>query len=581
MAKVTSGSFKTTSKNNRHLVFSWTCSQNIEKNETTINWSLDCAGTATNYNKSAPFYVEIDGEQVYKSDTRIQLYVGTHVASGSKTLTHNADGSRSFSAKVKAAIYDASYNVSGSGSWDLKDIPRGATITSAPNFTDEDEPTIKFTNYLGNSVDSVSVCISLDGYYSNIPYRAVGKTDTSYTFKFTDAERATIYQHLKDVNSKTVYFYILTVIDGVEYRNRLGKTLTIVNAEPEITDFEVKDIGEASTALTGDGNTMINGFNYISAKATPVLKKGAEIVDSYIKNTHYNVIEGLEGVFENVGVETFEAWFVDSRGNEVSKTVKLNYIDYIPLTCNIDAEIRLSETNTEEAEIEYHITGNYFNGSFGAVNNTLSITVTFEGDGGGTSATIIDIPADAFDGNTYDITYVEEGLSYKETWIVNAIANDEISYGVIGVSKSLTALPVFDWSKDDFNFNVPVTFSAGIDLPQTLLHTDGGRYLHASQALELTDDKVLSKQTLGYYLVWYKYSGGSLLANDINYTFIPKYLVNAANGKIVLPLVKEDGTSGAKTLIVSESENKTTLQGTETNDDAPNNNWVIRYVIGI
>lgn len=139
---------------------------------------------------------------------------------------------------------------------------------------------------------------------------------------------------------------------------------------------------------------------------------------------------------------------------------------------------------------------------------------------------------------------------------------------------------MFDWSNEDFNFNVPVTFSAGIELPQTLLYTSGGIYLHGTQSVTLAEEKALSKQSIGYILVWYKYSGG-LLASDINYTLIPKYLVNAANGKITMPLVKEDGTSGAKTITVSESEGTTTLDGSATNDDAPNNNWVLRYIIGI
>ena len=590
MAKVTSGSFNTGTKNSRYLTFSWTCTQDTAKNETTINWTLKCNGTATNYNKSAPFYVEIDGEQVYYSTERIQLYVGTVVTTGTKTLTHNADGSRSFSAKVKAAIYDASYNVSGSGSWELKDIPRGAVITKVPTtFTDEDSPTVEFTNYLGNSVDSISICLSLDNYYSTIPYRAIGKTDKSYTFNFTDAEKAKIYEYTKNTNSLSVSFYILTVIDGEEYRSKMYSTLKIVNAEPEISSFEVKDIGAASTALTGNGNTMISGFNYITAKATPVLKKGAEIVDSYIKNTHYNVIEGLEGVFENVGVETFEAVLIDSRGYEVSKKVTLNYIDYIPLTCNVDAEIHLSETNTEKAEVECRVSGNYFNGSFGAVNNTLSIKIECNGSDGGYAEDIVELTSENFDGNTYEATIPMDNLSYKESWVAKVIVTDYITKAT-KESKTLTALPVFDWSKDDFNFNVPVTFSAGIDLPQKLLHTDGGRYMHETQSVVLSGEKALSKQTNGYLLVWYDYSTATMLAKNINYTFIPKYMLIAANAKITMPLISEDGaTVGAKTVSVSETNGATTIQGDTINDlketdskiKVYNWHWVLRYIIGV
>ena len=42
MAKVTSGSFNTGSKNSRYLTFSWSCTQDTSKNQSTINWELKC-----------------------------------------------------------------------------------------------------------------------------------------------------------------------------------------------------------------------------------------------------------------------------------------------------------------------------------------------------------------------------------------------------------------------------------------------------------------------------------------------------------------------------------------------------------
>lgn len=580
MAKVLSGSFDTKPIiNSRYLTFSWTATQDYEKNETTISWVLKCNGTATTYNKAAPFSVVIDGEEVYYDDKRIQLFVGDVVASDTKTLSHNSDGSKSFSASVKAAIYAFENNVSGSGSWDLADIPRGAVMTKVPTtFTDEDSPTIEFTNYLGNSVDSVSVCLSLDNYYSTIPYRAVGKTDKSYTFNFTDAEKAKIYEYTKNTNSLKVSFYILTVINGEEYRSKLFSTLKVINAKPVIDSFTVEET--STTDLTGSASKMIVEHNYITASAAYTLQKGAELDYIEIMNHKGEIFADSSAEFVDAISPIFEVYVRDSRGNEAYETVELEAINYIPLTCNIDAEIKLSETNTENAEVESRIYGNYFNSSFGAENNILSIKLEYNGSDGGYYEDIITLTSEDFDGNSYDKTIEKDSLSYKETWVVKAIAMDYITTAS-KESKQLTALPVFDWSKEDFNFNVPVSFSAGIDLPQTLLHTNKGIYLHGTQTVALDGDNALSKQTLGYYMVWYEYSGGSLLANNINYTFIPKYILDAANSKITMVLVKENGTCGAKTVSVSESSGTTTITGNAANDDAPNNGWVLRYVIGV
>ena len=133
MAKVTSGSFNTSKYTDpdgdyKYLTFSWTATQSVEKNESTINWTLKGVGNS-GYLMSGPFTVIIDGATVYSSSTRIELRNGTLVASGSKKLSHSDAGAKSFSASVSAAIYTYAVSSTGSGSWDLKDIPRASEPT--------------------------------------------------------------------------------------------------------------------------------------------------------------------------------------------------------------------------------------------------------------------------------------------------------------------------------------------------------------------------------------------------------------------------------------------------------------------
>ena len=180
-----SGSFRTkgwysdSKKDYVYLLFEWSIkSQSIANNSTVISWSLKGDRAASGYIKAAPFKVVIDGDTVYSSSARIELYDGTLVASGTKTLSHKNDGSRSFSASAQGALYSSSINSTGSGSWSLTAIPRQATITSAPNFNDEQSPVLKYSNPAGNAVTSLQACISLDGSASDIAYRDISKTGT-------------------------------------------------------------------------------------------------------------------------------------------------------------------------------------------------------------------------------------------------------------------------------------------------------------------------------------------------------------------------------------------------------------------
>jgi hypothetical protein len=125
-----SGSFNTSAYGDRYLTLSWTAEQSIANNSTTINWTLTGGGGSdTRWYYSGNFKVIIDGEQVYYSANRIQLFKGTVVASGQKVIYHNSDGTRHFTASAEAGIYTVAVNCSGSGSWTLDTIARATTPT--------------------------------------------------------------------------------------------------------------------------------------------------------------------------------------------------------------------------------------------------------------------------------------------------------------------------------------------------------------------------------------------------------------------------------------------------------------------
>lgn len=253
-----SGSFTTTACEGRSLTFNWSVkSQSVANNQTTITWNLVGSGSYTaGWVTCGNFKVTIDGKQVYYSTTRLNVYSGTVVASGTYTFTHNSSGAKSFTAYAEAGIYYVAVNCSGSGSWSLPSIARNATITSAPNFTDIQNPTIQYTNPAGANVSSLQVCISLTGAVADVAYRSVSTTGTSYTFNLTEAERNVLRQGTTG-KSRSVLFVIQTVINGQTLRSSQSVTFSIVNANPTIASVTYKDSNATTVAITGNDQQLI------------------------------------------------------------------------------------------------------------------------------------------------------------------------------------------------------------------------------------------------------------------------------------------------------------------------------------
>ena len=73
-------------------------------------------------------YVDIDGERVFSKTEAVDRYRGT-IATGTKSISHNSDGTRSFSVSLGAAIYYASVECTGSQTFTLDTIARASTLS--------------------------------------------------------------------------------------------------------------------------------------------------------------------------------------------------------------------------------------------------------------------------------------------------------------------------------------------------------------------------------------------------------------------------------------------------------------------
>ena len=404
-------------------------------------------------------------------------------AASAVEVAHNSSGagsvkiSGSVTAPANTSLADTT--VKGESIVTLDTIIRKATIVSATNFDDEgiDDPIIKWSNPMGDSV-TIDVGIFWDSENSLIPYETVSGTSGTYTFTLTDKIREKIYTKLTDTTEKTVYYYIRTSFsDGSKpLYSSIAKTLTILNPDPT---FEgVVKVDSATKALTGSDLRWIKGYTDLLYGFKDVnWTKGAEYYMAMAINGtnkrygEYKVFDDgtPEGVLEKVEADTTGLYITNSRHCSAPYVVKAEaLIEYIDLTCNITntkMEIVTDAEGNSSLQATITIEGNIFTGSFdGVEDNILLVVAQYKADGDKEFTQWSGIPEITIDKakNRYTATATITGLDYQKEYTFRALAADSFNLTYINFiySKEVKDMgkPIFDWSKEDFNFNIPMYY---------------------------------------------------------------------------------------------------------------------------
>lgn len=324
--------------------------RDIANNSHTIYWEYRAIATpdrdwATYYYNYTKTYSIYDGSTARASGSYQEGNVNRYekvIASGSWPQKHNPDGEWSATLTFNGHVYGSSYTRYVDVS--LPTIPREAKITSAPDFNDEKNPTITYSNPAGDVVESLQACISLTGEKDDISYRDISKTDASYIFELTEEERKLLRQATINNPTRNVYFMIKTVIGEVEYVSKSeAKTLTIINADPTFNDFDFADINPQTVRLLeGEDATtsqsIILGYSQVQV-TIPVANKAVAqkeaTMSKYRFNNNevdYSDTEDVSIISNNVTSGEFIVYAIDSRkyAKSVLKSA-VSVIDYKPL----------------------------------------------------------------------------------------------------------------------------------------------------------------------------------------------------------------------------------------------------------
>lgn len=305
-----------------------------------------------------------------------------------------------------------------------------------------------FTNKLRISIPNVKTLETFDNYKSG---------ENVY---LSNANVQYLFDYMQD--SPTVD--LSAVIETWNGNTKLGEsealtnTCSVDNALPIIT-ASVIDSNDATYALTGNRETLIKYYSNAKATMSAEAQKGAAInEDLYIIRNGVNTGYGTEHTFENVESNEFIFTAEDSRGGVGRASVTLPMVEYTKLTCNI-------ANNRPDAlgNMTVACTGDFFNNSFGKVENTLTVQyrytiygVPFKDDWTNMSVTK--------NGNSYyaSADFVIPDFSQQTFYSFETRAIDELDT-VLSNESSVKSIPIFHWGENDFVFEVPVTFNAGIN----------------------------------------------------------------------------------------------------------------------
>lgn len=386
------------------------------------------------------------------------------IASGEEggIIYHNADGTATVSlaleAYVGAEVLDTQVEwVRGSENVSLTPINIAAYIVQTSQLNDEDPFAIGYANP-GANVKK----IQLEIYIGNT---LVHRTDdlptaasniTAYTTALSSDSKELIRNTV--VNSTVLPATVIlrtTFADNTSNYNTFS-TQCYVLAGPIVMNPTVEVIDGTSLDLTGSVDKIIKGVSNVAYAFNATADKNARITTYRVGWAGLAINEDpgkASGTILKVTNPKFIFAVQDSRGITASREITKDIVDYVPITCNLESEPAEFDGETS-ATIPFVITGQYYNGSFGARDNIIQISYRYQIDNDSYTSWRVVTPV--LEGNTYRAT-VDVSLGYESKVAMEVSVLDQIGTAEASLTKSVS--PIFDWSNDDFNFNVPVNIN--------------------------------------------------------------------------------------------------------------------------
>lgn len=438
MATASSGAFETSvynaagSKYPDRIRVEWSSSQSVENNTSTIYWTVKSAGGTGNsysYVMAGPVTVNIADVTVFSRSDRFKMHVGETLGSGSFTLTHNTDGTKSFSAWAEAAIYTYAVSSTKYGySVDLPQIPRASSISSVSGNTMGSQLTINISKASSSFTHTLTwQFVNQTGTISEI---TIASNTSSSSVTWTPP--ITLASQIPNATSWNGTILCTTFNDGTNIGQKsINFTLQVPsNIVPSISSF-VASIASTKPANCG---LYVKNHSVVQLDVSTDGVYGSTIQKcvisgqnlSYTSTSSSTSYSAKSSTLTVAGKKTYTVTVTDSRGRTASATKSITIVDYNPPAITSISSFRSNTDGSLNGSGEYvthQLTSSFYtlNG-----NNNIKIEVFSKKSSDSTYSNSVIIKNDSSNTVSYTYTYPNDSFAVDSTYDFKIVISDSV-----------------------------------------------------------------------------------------------------------------------------------------------------------
>ena len=355
---VTSGNVNTSAYQGRYYNLSWSCTQSIENNQSTISWTLSAVGGQSSWYAERTLNVVIGDVTAYSKSERVSRYAGV-VATGTRVVNHNSAGDAHIDISIQAAVYTSAVNVSGSGSFDLANIPRVSSPTLSASSVEFGQQITIYSNRKSSGFTHHLYC-GMGGGQQICLSTVVGDNIT-----WTVPNEWMSY--IPNSTSSYLTFTLFTFSNGVNigYREVTCNVTVPASVKPTIA----LSVTEATAISWG---VYVQGNSQLDIAITPTTMYGATIKSckTTIDGKSYTAKDFTTDVLKSSGELDIVSVITDSRGRTATYNGTIEVLPYNPPTIKNMSVVRCNSDGTNNTKGAYaKVTYDYAFASIGGKNN--------------------------------------------------------------------------------------------------------------------------------------------------------------------------------------------------------------------